>query len=194
MTELGRVVDSKHVRIRIKKKLIPKFLSALPKGFDVTIYPVIKQNKRQYYDEDIRNVTFNVTRRNPDPTCRKSKEDIDNFLSLLNKIDPRIKLLSDKVTTKDQPNLMTEPWIKVETMLDAPGVKDDPEMQKYIKNAQNVREIKIKESNIAALHKQYERMKKEYVKTKFSKDDVTDTGERDLETNERIYTVRQGEI
>ena len=194
MTELGRVVDSKHVRIRIKKKQIPKFLSALPRGFDVTIYPVAKQNKRQYYDEDIRNVTFNVTRRNPDPTCRKSMGDIDNFLSMLSKIDPRIKLLSDKVTTKDQPNLMTEPWIKVETMLDAPGVKDDPELDSYISKAQNVRDVKIKESQIAHLHKQYESMKSEYIRTKFSKDDVTDTGERDLETNERIYTVRQGEI
>jgi hypothetical protein len=194
MTVLGRMVDSKHVRIRIKKKQIPKFLASLPKGFDVTVYPVIKQNKRQYYDEDIRNMTFNVTRRNPDPTCRKSMEDIDNFLATIHNIDPRIKLLSDKITTKDQPNLMTEPYIKIETLLDAPGVKDDPELDKYVSKAEDVRDVKIRESQIAKLHKQYDEMKKEYVRTKFSKDDVTDTGERDDETNERIYTVRQGEI
>jgi hypothetical protein len=188
MTELGRVVDSKHVRIRIKKKLIPKLLSRLPKGVDLTIYPVNKE------DEDLRNMTFNVTRRFPNPLERKDKNDIDNFLSILSKIDPRIKLVSDKVTQRDEPNLMVNPWIKIETLLDAPGVKNDPELDKQISKAENVHDVEIRESHIAELHKEYDRMKSEYIRTKFSKEDVIDTGKRDLETNEKIYTVRQGEI
>ena len=194
MTTLGLNIDTKHVRLRLHKKLIPKFIAAMPRGFDVTIYPVAKTQKKQYYDPNIRNVTFNVTRRQPDPTQRKDKNDIDNFLSTLNRIDPRIKLLSDKVTIKDQPNLMEKPWMKIETLLDAPGVKDDPELDKFISKAKDVRDVNIKASDIARLHERYNKMKKEYIRTKFSKDDVEDTGKRDELTNERIYSVRMGEI
>lgn len=194
MTTLGYNTEFKHVRIRVHKKLLPKFVSAIPRGFDVTIYPVMHQDKRQYYDENVRNITFNVTRRNPDPTQRKTKEDIDNFLANLNKIDPRIKLLSDKVTTKDQPNLMEKPWIKIETLLDAPGVKDDPELDRFISKAQDIREVKIRESQLRELNRRYKTMKREYIRTTFKKEDVKKTKERDEETNEKIYTVRQGEI
>jgi len=187
-------VDTKHVRLRLHKKLIPKFLSQVPKGFDVTIYPVDKKQKKQYYDQNIRNVTFNVTERFSDPKFRKYKNDIDEFLAGLNKIDPRIKLLNDKVTTNDQTNLMKKPYIAIETLIDKPGMMDDPIMDKYASKAKNIRDIDIKASNLAAIHKQYEDMKKDYIRTKFSKDDVKDTGRIDEATGEKIYSVRQGEI
>lgn len=194
MTNLGYNTEHKHVRIRVHKKLLPKFIKSIPRGFDVTIYPVVKEDKKQYYDENIRNITFNVTKRNPDPRCRKIGQDIDNFLASLSDIDPRIKLLSDKVTTKDQPNLMEKPWIKLETLLDQPGLAEDPEMDKYVSKAENVRDVKIKESQLKSLHMKYDRLKSEYIRTAFKREDLKEDEERDLETNERIYTVRQGEI
>lgn len=173
---------------------MPKFLASIPKGFDVTIYPVHKPDPREYYDENIRNVTFNVTKRNPDPLCRRTKEDIDTFLSSLSNIDPRIKLLSDKVTVNDQPQLLVKPWIKLETLIDAPGLAEDPEMDKYISKAQNVREAKIKESDLRILQNRYQRLKKQYLRTNFKKEDLKPIEERDEETGEKQYLVRQAEI
>lgn len=186
-------VQSKNVKIRIKKNQIPKFLAALPKGFDVTIYPVDKKNKKQYYADDIRNVTFSVTDRFPDPKFRHYGEDIDKFLSNIHKIDPRIKLLNDKVKPNDEQKLMTEPWIKIETLLDKPGMHNS-DMEKYTSKAKDVREVQIRASEINKLHKHYDKMKSEFIKTHFKKEDVKDTEERDPNTGEKLYTVRQGEI
>lgn len=194
MTNLGYNTEYKNVRIRIHKKLLPKFLKSIPKGFDVTVYPVLKPDPRQYYDDNVRTVGFNVTKRNPVPQFRKTIEDIDNFLANLNRIDPRIKLLSDNATIKDQPNLLEKPWIKIQTLLDQPGLAEDPEMDKYISKAENVREVKIRESHLKFLQKRYESQKKEYIRTNFKKEDLKEEKERDPDTNERIYTVRSGEI
>lgn len=186
-------VKSKNVRIRIKKNQIPKFLRALPKGFDVTIYPVDKKNKKQYYDENIRNITFAVTDRFPDPKFRRHGEDIDEFLANIHKIDPRIKLLNDKVKPNEQNNLLTEPWIKIETLLDKPGMHD-ANMEKYTSKAKDVREIPVRASEINKLHKHYDKIKSEFIKTHFKREDVKDTEERDPNTGEKLYLVRQGEI
>lgn len=194
MTNLGHNCESKHVRIRVHKKLMPKFLAAIPKGFDVTIYPVHKPDPRNFYDENIRNMTINVTERFPDPRFRHTKEDIDTFLASLNKIDPRIKLISDRVTTKDQPQLMTEPWIKIETLLDKPGLAEDSEMDKLVSRAENIHEIKIKESQLKQLNDYYQKSKKEFIRTRFKSENLKQLEERDEETGEKQYLVRMGEI
>jgi hypothetical protein len=197
MTNLGYNIDSKHVRLRLHKKLIPKFIQALPKGLGVTIYPVPKE-KGKLVDENIRNLTFTATRRNPDPRCRKDMEDINNFLSKLNNIDPRIKLLSDKVTIKDQPNLMKKPWIKLETMLDSPKIVNDPEMQPFLKKAEqekgNIRKVKVTESYLRDMEQIYKKMKKQVIKAEFNRNDLEEDKERDPETGEKVYTLRHGEI
>jgi hypothetical protein len=184
--------EYKHVKIRVHKKLLPKFIASIPKGFDVTIYPV--PGHRKEFDQDVRNMTFQVTRRNPNPLFRKRGEDIDRFLNNLSIIDPRIKILTEKITTKDQPNLMDRPYMKIETLLDQPGLAEDLEMDKYLSTAENITEVKIKQSEVDALEKYYEKHKGEYIRTKFKKGDLRDDGEKDPETNEKIYKVRQAEI
>lgn len=184
--------EYKHVRIRVHKKLLPKFIAAIPKGFDVTIYPV--PGHRKEFDQDVRNMTFNVTDRNPNPAFRKRGEDIDRFLSRLNRIDPRIKLLTENISTNDQPNLIERPYIKLETLIDQPGVAEDPDLDKYLSIAQDIREVKIKQSQVNALEERYEKAKNQYIRTKFKSEDLKDEGERDPETNEKIFLVRQAEI
>jgi hypothetical protein len=192
MDPLFHNTEFKHAKIRIHRKLLPKFIAAIPKGFDVTIYPV--PGHRKEFDQDIRNITFNVTKRNPDPMFRKTGEDIDRFFSILSRIDPRIKLLSEKITTKDQPNLLERPYIKLETLIDAPGLAEDPEMDRYVSNAENIQDVKIKQSEIDALEAHYEKYKEKYIRTKFKTEDLKDENERDPITNEKIFKVRQAEI
>ncbi len=194
MTELGLNVSSKHVKIRIHKNLIPRFLQALPKGVGATIYPVPKE-KGKLVDENVRNVTFTATRRNPDKSCRKDIEDINNFLSGLNNIDSRIKLVSDKVTVKDQPNLMTKPWIKLETNLDSPKVASDPELEQYRNAAlkqKDIRKVKVTEGYLQDME-QYMDAKKELV-SKFKRGDLEEDKKKDPETGETVYILRHGEI
>lgn len=186
---LSNNTEFKHVRIRVHKKLLPKFLNSLPRGFDVTIYPVAK-----YQDESNRDMTFNVTNRFPDPTCRRTKEDIDRFLTTLSNIDPRIKLLSDKITKKDQPDLLERPTIKIETLLEQPNLVDDPDMQNFISKARNVREVEIRQGQIKGLQQRYEQYKEQFIKTKFHRGAFKDTKKRTEETNEKIYKTIQGEI
>ena len=195
MTDLGKNVSSKHVRIRLHKKLVPKFLASLPKGIGATIYPVPKE-KGKLTDENIRNVTFTATRRNPDKACRKDIEDINNFLSNINNIDSRIKLLSDKVTTKEQPNLMTRPWIKLETNLDSPNLVNDGDMKHFREEAlkqKGIRKVKVTESYLQDMEV-YMEAKKNFIASKFRRGDLEEDPKKDPETGEKVYNIRHGEI
>lgn len=173
---------------------MPKFLAAIPKGLGVTVHAVPTESRRRVYDDSIRNVTFTATDRMPDRELRHNKNDIDKFLTELSTVDSRIKILNDRVTVKDQPDLIARPFVKVETMLDHPDLVNDPDMQKHLKNAKNVREQAVTEGWLQEQEHIYENMKRDFIATKFKRKDLKKAKARDPETNENIYYVKSGEI
>lgn len=179
---------TRNVKLFVPFEIRDKLMANPPRGFTLRLYAPPKEPD-QFVDENVVNVTIVVNENEPDPQFRRYKDDIDLYLSDIGSIDNRIKILSDKVTEKDQPDLIKNWFIKNEVMLDHPGLDDMDELRS---KAANQRDVEVPESQIMNMESQYERMKKDYVRTKLKH--AEDTGKVDPDTKQKIFRVRYGEI
>ncbi len=165
-------------------------MANVPSGLTVTLYAPQQTDPRQFIDKNEVNLTIVANENEPDPSFRRYKHDIDSFLSSINSIDNRIRILSDSVSTKDQPNLLTDWFLKNEVVLDHPGL--DGEMDHLRSKAANVRDVEVKESTLNDMQGKYEAMKKDYVRTTLK--DAKKTTKKDPDDDEAIFTVQVGEL
>lgn len=165
-------------------------MANVPSGLTVTLYSPQQTDPRQFVDKNEVNLTIVANENEPDPSFRRYKEDVDSFLSSINTVDNRIRILSDSVSTKDQPNLLTDWFLKNEVVLDHPGL--DGEMDHLRSKAANVRDVEVKESTLNDMQSKYEEMKKDYVRTTLK--DAKKTTKKDPDDDEAIFTVQVGEL
>lgn len=180
----------RHVHVYLPFESRDRFMATVPSGLTVTLYSPQVSDPRVFVDKNEVNLTIVANENEPDPSFRRYKEDIDRFLSSINTVDNRIRILSDSVSTKDQPNLLTDWFVKNEVVLDHPGL--DGEMDHLRSQAANVRDVEVKESTLNNMQSRYEEMKKDYVRTTLK--DARRTKKTDPDDNEPIFTVQVGEI
>lgn len=180
---------AEHVRLRLPFDKRDQFMMNVPKGLSVRLYAPEQTDPSQWVDPDETNLTVVANANEPDPQYRRHKEDVDAYLATINTIDSRIKILSDKVTKKEQSNLMEAPFIKNVVLLDHPGLDDRDDLRS---KAANKRRVEISESQLMNLEQRYDAAKKDFVRKKAN--DAEDTGKKDPANNEKIFTVEQGEL
>jgi hypothetical protein len=166
----------KHIRIHLPFEKRDQFMMNVPNGLYVTLYAPIQQDERQWVDPDEVNITVVANAHEPDPQYRKHKEDVDQFLATINTVDDRIRIITEDITEKEQPNLIKDWFVKQEVMLDHPGL--DGELDHLRSKAANIHDIELTESQ------------KDSLKAKNAKE----TAKRDPITNEKIYAAQQGEM
>lgn len=179
----------RHVHVYLPFESRDRFMAAVPSGLLVTLYAPQQTDPRQFIDKNEVNLTIVANENEPDPTFRRYEHHIDEFLSSINTVDKRIRILSDSVSKKDQPNLIDDWFIRNEVVLDHPGL--DGELDHLRSKAANVHDIEVKESDLNEMQSKYQNMKEEYVRTVLK--DARKTTKVDAD-NEKIFTVQVGEI
>ena len=179
----------KHVRLHMPFEKRDEFMRAVPKGLLVTLYAPPQLDPNQWVDPDEVNITVVANEHELDPQYRRHKEDIDAYLATINTIDNRIRILSDTVTKKEQPNLLEDWFIKNEVVLDHPMLDDLDHLRS---KAANIHEVEVTESQLTSLETKYDEAKKEFIHKNFT--NVRDTGKTNPATNEKIVASQQGEL
>jgi hypothetical protein len=180
---------AEHIRIKLPFNMRDQFMMNVPKGLSVRLYASEQTDPNQWVDPDETNLTVIANENEPDPQYRRHKEDVDAYLATINTVDSRIKILNDKVTKKEQSNLMEAPFIKNVVLLDHPGLDDRDDLRS---KAANKRRVEISESQLMNLEQRYDAAKKDFVRKKAS--NAEDTGKVNPANNEKIFTVEQGEL
>ena len=178
-----------NVRLKLPYNRRDEFMMNVPKGLLVRLYAPQQTDPGQWVDPDEVNITVVANENEPDPQYRRHQEDVDQYLAQVNTIDSRIKILNDKVSKKDQPDLMEDFFFRNVVVLDHPGLDDRDDLRS---KAANKRRVEVTESQLMNLEQRYDEAKKEFVRKKLN--DAEDTGQVDPRNNEKIFTVEQGEI
>lgn len=195
----------KHVRLFLPVEKRDQFMMNVPRGFTVHLYAPQQTDPTQFVDQNEVNITIVVNENEPDPRYRTFRNDIDTYLSSIGDIDNRIRIISDNVTQNDQPNLVQDWFLKNEVLAIHPGFEaeeDNSKMEKVKSKMANVKEVKVTESQLKAMDDMYKNVKKSFIKNRLMKagvkssddEEIRDSGQRDPETNEKIYLVKQGEL
>lgn len=179
---------ARHVRLHVPIDARMALMSNPPRGFTLRLYAP-PQHPNQFIDEETLTLTIVVNENEPEPQYRRFADDIDTYLNDIGRIDNRIKILSDHVTKQEQPDLIDDWFIKNEVVLDHPGLDDMDELRS---KAGNIHDVEVPESQVLNMEAEYERMKKDYVRTTLQ--NVEDTGKVDPQSNQRIKRVKYGEI
>lgn len=179
---------ARHVQLHVPVESRLRLMENPPRGFTLKLYAPPKL-PNQFVDEETVTLTIVVNENEPEPQYRRFKEDIDDYLTGIGSIDSRIKILSDKVSKKDQPDLVEDWFIKNEVILDHPGLDDMDDLRS---RAGNIRDVEVPESQVMNMEAEYERLKKDYVRTKLQ--NVEDTGKVDPQTGQKIKRVKYGDI
>jgi hypothetical protein len=179
----------KHVKLFVPFESREALMANAPPGFLLTLYAP-PHDPNQFTDQNVVNLTVVVNENEPEPKYRRYKDDIDTYLAHINTIDSRIRILSDTVTKKEQPDLVEDWFLKNEVVLNHPGL--DGEMDHLRSKAANVKEIEVDQSHLVGMEAQYDKAKGEYIRTKLT--DAVDTGKTDKVTGQKIFKVQQGEI
>lgn len=179
----------KHIRLSIPVDRRDEFMLNVPKGLLVRLYAPQQTDPNQWVDPSEVNLTVVANENEPDPQFRRHKEDVDAFLATVNTIDSRIKILSDTVSKKDQPDLMEDWFMRNQVLLSHPGLDDRDDLRS---KAANKRRVEVTESQLMNIETRYDKAKKEFVRKKA--EDAQDEHKTDPVTNEKIFTVEQGEL
>lgn len=180
----------KSVRLFLPYEKRDQFMMNVPKGLMVRLYAPQQLDPNQWLDQNEVNITVVANENEPDPQYRKHQQDVDAFLSTVNTIDSRIKILSDTVTKKDQPDLWAEDWyMRNVVLLSHPGLDDRDDLRSKAASKQRV---EVTESQLMNIETRYDHAKKEFVRKKL--DDAKDENKTDPVTHEKIFSVEQGEI
>jgi len=177
-----------------------KFLMSFPAGFVVRVYAPPTEDPTHplnYVPSNIHTVTIQCNERNPNPRERLHMHDIDDILSRLTEVDRRIKIVSDKVTKKEQPNLLEgkeENTMRVEHLIDSPAL--DGELDYLRSKAENIREVEVRQSSLQAMNSMYSKAKKDYIRSMFRNSEAEEQEERKVfdGRSEKVYKMRQAEI
>lgn len=178
-----------NVRLKLPYNLRDQFMQNVPKGLLVRLYAPQQTDPNMWVDPDEVNITVVANENEPDPLYRKHQEDVDQYLATVNTIDSRIKILNDKVSKHDQPDLMEDFFMRNLVVLDHPGLDDRDDLRS---KAANKRRVEVTESQLMNLEQRYDNAKKEFVRKKLN--DAEDTGKVDPANNEKVFTVEMGEI
>ena len=180
----------KSVRLFLPFEMRDQFMMNVPKGLMVRLYAPQQTDPNQWVDQNEVNITVIANENEPDPQYRKHQQDVDAFLSTVNTIDSRIKILSDTVTKKDQPDLFADDWyMRNIVLLSHWGLDDRDDLRS---KAASKRRVEVTESQLMNIETRYDKAKKEFVRKKA--DDARDENKTDPITHEKIFTVEQGEI
>lgn len=179
----------KHVRLSLPYDRRDEFMLNVPKGLLVRLYAPQQTDPNQWVDPNEVNITVIANENEPDPAFRKHKEDVDAFLATINTVDSRIKILSDTVSKKDQPDLMEDWFMRNQVLLSHQGLDDRDDLRS---RAANKRRVEVTESQLMNMETRYDEAKKEFVRKKLA--DAEDANKVDPVTNEKIFTVEQGEL
>lgn len=179
----------KHVRLFLPFELRDKLMANTPKGFMMRLYAPQQTDPAQFVDQNEVNLTIVVNENEPDPQYRRYSDDLDRFLSNIQSIDSRIRILSDTVSKRDQPDLMDDWFIKNEVLLDIPGLDDRDDLRS---KAANIRDVEVTESQLKQMETRYDEAKQAFIRTKLK--GAKSTNKQDPITKEKIFTVQQGEL
>lgn len=180
----------RHVRLFLPVDLRDKLMLSTPKGFLMRLYAPQQLDPNQFVDQNEVNLTLVVNENEPDPQYRRHAEDLDLFLSNIKSIDSRIRILSDSVSKKDQPDLLEDWFIRNDVILNHPGL--DGELDHLRSKAANVRDVEVTESQLKQMETKYDELKQEFVRTRLK--GTKETNKQDPVSKEKIFTVQQGEI
>ena len=176
-----RVCPARHVKVRMTMEERIRFTP--PKGIDAFFYA------SKY--PDVCYATFYCAKVTPHREEQRYEDDLDELLANLGR-----KLLSDKVTKNDCPELLEEPTINMKTLVDSPLLDNDYDTQIRSK-MKNVTRIPISQSHLMAINSRLQRYRilsssprKEMDPTK----DMEETEERDPVTGEKIYYAKFGDV
>lgn len=179
----------KHVRLFLPLELRDKLMVNMPKGFLARLYAPQQQDPSQFVDQNEVNLTIVVNENEPDPQYRRHSDDLDSFLSNIQSIDSRIRILNDSVSKKDQPDLIDDWFIRNTVLLDHPGLDDRDDLRS---KATDVKDVEVTESQLKHMETRYDEAKKEFIRVKLKS--AKPTAKEHPTTKEKIFTIQQGEI
>ena len=192
----------KTVKLRIPKSAMDKFLGSFPPGFVVRVYAPPAEDPTHplnYVPSNVHAVTIQCNERNPNPRERLHMHDIDDYLSRLTEVDRRIRIVSDKVTKKEQPNLLEgkeQNTMRVTHLIDSPAL--DGELDFLRSKAQNITEVEIRQSSLQAANAMYSRAKKDFIRSTFRTSEAEEIPDKKFThadgSTEKLYKVRQAQI
>lgn len=180
---------AKNVRLFLPYEIRDQFMMNVPKGLLVRLYAPQQSDPSQWVDPNEVNITVVANENEPDPQYRLHQHDVDFFLSTINTIDSRIKIISDTVSKKDQPDLIEDWYMRNVVLLSHPGLDDRDDLRS---KAASKRRVEVTESQLMNIETRYDKAKKEFVRKKA--DDAQDEHKNDPVTHEKIFSVEQGEI
>lgn len=182
-----RVCPVRHAKVRLTMEERIKF--QLPKGIDAFFYAPDPDPKRRL-PEDVCYVTFYCAKVTPHRQEQRYEDDLDEVLANLGR-----RLLSDKVTKTQCPNLLEEPTVNMKTLVDSPLLDNDYDTQIRSK-MKNVTQIPISQSHLMAINdnlKRYRILYSSQRKEMDPKKDMEEQEERNPE-GEKVYMARFGDV
>lgn len=183
-----RVCPARHVKLRMTMEERMKF--SPPKGIDAFFYGPDPDPSKRLAD-DICYATFYCAKVTPHREEQRNEDDLDELLANLGR-----KLLSDKVTKAQCPNLLEEPTVNMKTLLDSPLLDNDYDTQ-IRSRMQNVTRIPISQSHLMAINDRLKRYRILYSSQRKEMDptkDMEEQEERDPATGEKVYMARFGDV
>jgi hypothetical protein len=161
-----------------------------PKGIDAFFYAPDPDPKRRLPD-NVCYATFYCAKITPHRQEQRYEDDLDELLANLGR-----RLLSDKVTKAQCPNLLEEPTVNMKTLVDSPLLDNDYDTQIRSK-MKNVTRIPISQSHLMAINdnlKRYRILSSSPRKQMDPSKDMEEQEQRDPETGEKVYMAKFGDV
>ena len=182
-----RVCPVRNVKVRMTMEERIKF--KCPRGVDAFFYGPDPDPKRRLPD-DVCYATFYCAKVTPHREEQRYEDDLDELLANLGR-----KLLSDKVTKAQCPNLLEAPTVNMRTLVDSPLLDNDYDTQ-IRSRMKNVTKIPIPQSHLLAINARLKRYGILYSspRKELLPKDMEEQEQRDPGTGEKIYMARFGDV
>lgn len=177
----------RHIRVRMTLEERLRFRP--PKGINVFFYGPSKDPKRQM-PADICFATLYCAEVTPHRNEQRYEDDLDEVLANLGR-----RLLSDKVTKAECPELLETPTMNMRTLVDSPLLDNDYDTQ-IRSRMKNITKIPIDQAHLKAIDDHLQRYRILYSSPRKSMDlkDLEEQEKRDPITGQKIFLAKFGDI
>jgi hypothetical protein len=160
-----------------------------PKGINVFFYGPSKDPSKRL-PPGVCYATFYTAPITPHREEQRYEDDLDELLANLGR-----RLISDKVTRKECPELLEEPKVNMRTLVDSPLLDNDYDTQ-IRSRMKNVTKIPISQEHLAAINRRLELYKSFCSSPRKCMDpkDLEEQEQRDPVTGQKVFLARFADI
>jgi hypothetical protein len=182
-----RACPVRHAKVRMSMQ--ERIAFRPPKGINCFFYGPSKDPSKRL-PPDTCYATFYCAKITPHRNEQRYDDDLDELLANLGR-----RLLSDKVTKAQCPELLDEPKINMRTLVDSPLLDNDYDTQ-IRSRMKNVTKIPISQEHLKAIDDHLQRYRVLYSspRKKMDMKDIEEQPERDPLTGQKVFLARFADI